>query len=83
MNTTGQKPIDEQSPAQRLGTLVSLLPEVGADRGEMLQRLGLRFARDVLFFFPRDYQDMSALHSIESLEDNQPASVCGIVDEID
>jgi ATP-dependent DNA helicase RecG len=83
MNTTGQKSFDEQTPSQRLGTPVQFLPGIGPARGEMLQRLDLRFARDVLFFFPRDYQDMSVLHSIESLEDNQPASVCGIVDEID
>ncbi len=83
MNTTGQKSIDQQTPAQQLGTQVQLLPGVGPARGEMLKRLDLHFARDLLFFFPRDYQDMSVLHSIASLEDNQPASVCGIVDEID
>ncbi|MDP7305413.1 MAG: hypothetical protein QGG09_20040, partial [Pirellulaceae bacterium] len=83
MSTTGGRSSDEQTPGQRLGTPLEFLPGVGPARGKMLQRLDLRFTRDVLFFFPRDYQDMSVLRRIESLEDNRPASICGIVDEID
>ncbi len=60
-----------------------LLAGVGPARGKQLQRLGLNFARDILFFFPRDYQDMSVLQSIDTLQDNQPASICGTVEEID
>lgn len=71
------------SSAERLGTPLHRLPGVGPVRGNMLQRLGLNFARDILFFFPRDYRDMSVLQPIEALQDNRPASVCGTVAEVD
>lgn len=83
MNMAGETSSAEQTPAQRLGTPVQFLPGVGPARGKQLQRLGLNYARDMLFFFPRDYQDMSALRSIDSLESNEPASICGVVEEID
>jgi ATP-dependent DNA helicase RecG len=37
----------------------------------------------LLFFFPRDYQDVTELRAVQQLEDNVPASVCGVVEEID
>ena len=70
MNMAGETSSAEQTSAQRLATPVQFLPGVGPARGKLLQRLGLNYARDVLFFFPRDYQDMSALRSIDSLEIN-------------
>ena len=43
----------EKTPLQRLLTPVQFLKGVGPQRAEMLDRLGLRTVRDVLFFFPR------------------------------
>jgi len=83
MSTVGENPNDAQRSSPPLATPVRLLPDVGPTREETLHRLGLRFARDVLFFFPRDYQDMSVLSPIDELEDKRPASVCGTVEEID
>lgn len=62
---------------------VQFLQGVGPQRAAMLHRLGLRVARDVLFHFPRDYQDMSELCTVDQLEENSPASVCGYVQEIE
>ena len=43
-----------KTPTQLLATPVQFLKGVGPQRAELLERLGLHTARDVLFFFPRD-----------------------------
>jgi ATP-dependent DNA helicase RecG len=48
-----------KTPGESLTTPVQFLKGVGPERAELLRRLGLRHARDVLFCFPRDYEDMS------------------------
>lgn len=72
-----------KSAAELLGTPIQFVKGVGPQRAELLERLELRNVRDVLFDFPRDYQDMSELRSVEQLEDGKPVSVCGVVDEVD
>ncbi|HYW79025.1 MAG TPA: hypothetical protein VE890_05580, partial [Thermoguttaceae bacterium] len=49
----------KKSAAQQLATPAQFLKGVGPQRAEILDRLGLRTARDVLFFLPRDYQDLT------------------------
>ncbi|MCA9145968.1 MAG: ATP-dependent DNA helicase RecG [Planctomycetales bacterium] len=78
MNTSADK-----SPVEQLLTPVQYLKGVGPQRAELLERLGLRRAVDLLFFFPRGYQDMSELREVQQLEENVPVSVCGVVEEID
>jgi ATP-dependent DNA helicase RecG len=56
---------------------------VGPQRAELLARLGLKTAGDLLFFFPRDYQDLSELRTIDQLTEGTPVSVCGHVEEVD
>ncbi len=73
----------EKSPAELLATPVQYLKGVGPVRAELLERLGLRTAQEVLFFFPRDYQDMSELRSISDLDENASVSICGVVEETD
>ena len=45
-------PLDLRSPVQ-------FLKGVGTQRAEILNRIGLRRVSDLLFYFPRDYQDMT------------------------
>ena len=71
------------SATERLATPVQFVKGVGAPRAEMLQRLGLRTAADLLFLFPRDYRDASQLLPIGELREEQPASVCGVVEEVE
>lgn len=73
----------EKSSLERLATPIQFVKGVGPQRAELLERLELRSVRDVLFNFPRDYQDMSELRPIERLEEGQLVSVCGVVDEIE
>jgi ATP-dependent DNA helicase RecG len=73
----------DKSPAEQLLTPVQFLKGVGPQRAELLARLGLYKARDILFFFPRDYQDLSETRDISELEEGVPASIVGVVEEID
>ena len=68
---------------RHLATPVRFLKGVGPKRADLLVRLGLKTARDIVFFFPREYQDMSELRSIERIEEGQSVSVCGVVDDIE
>ncbi|MGE0760763.1 MAG: ATP-dependent DNA helicase RecG, partial [Pirellulaceae bacterium] len=72
-----------KSAAERLTTPVQYVKGVGPQRADLLARLNLHTACDVLFYFPRDYQDLSALQPIERLRDGEPASVCGVVDDVE
>ncbi len=69
--------------ASQLATPVQFLKGVGPKRAKLLERLGLRTARDMLFFFPRDYQDMSELRTIEQLQEGQAVSISGTVEEVE
>jgi len=73
----------DKSAAEQLLTPVQFLPGVGPERAKPLVRMGLRTARDLLFHFPRSYQDMSELRTIDQLRENEPASICGEVEEVD
>jgi len=73
----------EKTPAEQLATPVQYLKGAGPQRGELLARLGLHTARDVLFFFPRDYQDLTDRREIDQLEEGKLQSVCGVVEDIE
>jgi RecG-like helicase len=70
-----------KSVAERLATQVQYLKGVGPRRAEMLERLGLRTVADLLFFFPRDYEDHTDRRSIADLEEGSLQSVRGLVEE--
>ena len=73
----------QKSPAEQLATRVTYIKGVGPARAELLERLGLQTARDVLFFFPRDYQDLTDMRSIADLEEDKLLSVRGVVEEVE
>ncbi|MGL6194561.1 MAG: ATP-dependent DNA helicase RecG [Thermoguttaceae bacterium] len=60
---------------------VQYIKGVGPSRVEQLQRLELRRACDLLFNFPRDYQDLSDVRPIGQLEEKLLQSVAGKIDE--
>ena len=76
-------PTLEKSPADQLATPIQFLKGVGPQRADLLQRLDLHSARDVLFFFPRDYQDMTDLRDVPQLEEDKLQSVCGVVEDVE
>ena len=75
--------IDQPTSPQSLQTPVQFLKGVGPRRAALLVRLGLRTARDVLFYFPRGYQDLTDLRPIGEIDEGLLVSVCGRVVEID
>ena len=77
---------DDRAPsssAELLSTPVQFLKGVGPDRAARLNRLGLKTACDLLFFFPRDYQDMTHVRSLDQLVDGETVSMAGTIEEID
>jgi ATP-dependent DNA helicase RecG len=72
-----------KSAAERLATQVQYLKGVGPRRAEMLERLGLRTVADVLFFFPRDYEDYTDRRQVADLEEGSLQSVRGLVEEVE
>ena len=72
-----------QDALQRLTTPIQFVKGVGPQLAPLLERLELRTASDLLFCFPRDYHDASRLLAIHELREDEPASVCGVVEEID
>lgn len=73
----------EKSAAEILATPVQFIKGVGPQRAELFAKLGLWTLRDLVFFFPRDYQDMTDLRSVAALEEGVPSSVRGVVEEVD
>jgi len=63
-----------------LRTPVTFLKGVGPQRAELLNRIGLWRAYDLLFYFPRDYLDMSEKKDVMQLEENKLQTVCGVID---
>ena len=76
-------PAAAPSPVEQLATPVQFLKGVGPQRAELLERLGLHTARDVLFFFPRDYQDLTDRRDVDELEEGKLQSVRGAVEDIE
>ena len=67
--------LDLRSPVQ-------YLKGVGTQRAEILNRIGIRRASDLLFYFPRDYQDMTERRDFSQLEENnQLQTVIGVIEE--
>ncbi|MDR1964955.1 MAG: ATP-dependent DNA helicase RecG [Planctomycetaceae bacterium] len=63
---------------------VQFLKGVGAQRAEILKRIGIWRASDLLFYFPRDYQDMTERREIEQLEEgNKLQTIVGTIEEWD
>ena len=74
---------ETSATAPKLETAVQYLKGVGPDRAGLLAKLGVHTVGDLLFFFPRDYQDLSDLRSVEELEEDALLSVRGEVVDLD
>ncbi len=64
-------------------TPIQFFPGVGVPRAAMFERLGIRKAIDLLFHFPRSYQEVSECKSIMELQEGVLATVVGVVVDID
>ncbi|MCY2981539.1 MAG: ATP-dependent DNA helicase RecG [Planctomycetota bacterium] len=64
-------------------TPLQYVPGIGPNRVELFAKLGIRRAIDLLFLFPRSYQDIAPYQSITELESGFRASVIGQVVDMD
>ncbi|TWU22638.1 ATP-dependent DNA helicase RecG [Bythopirellula polymerisocia] len=71
----------EDTIKQTLLATVEGLRHVGRERARLLERMGIRTASDLLFDFPRDYQDLSDERLIAELDEDELQSVRAEVTE--
>ena len=74
---------DERQAMEKLTQPIQFVKGVGPARAQILEKLHLRNAADILFFFPRSYQDFTQLHSLSEMANEQLANVVGVVDDVD
>jgi ATP-dependent DNA helicase RecG len=67
----------------RLTTSVQYLKGVGPQRAEMLKRLGVETVEQLLFYLPRDYQDLTDLRPIGELEATKLQTARGEIVDLD
>ncbi len=60
---------------------IETVPEVGPRRAVLFEKLDVRTVADLLFFFPRDYEDLAAGVLVEDLEEGKLHSVCATVEQ--
>ncbi|MHC4139834.1 MAG: ATP-dependent DNA helicase RecG, partial [Planctomycetota bacterium] len=58
---------------------IQYIKGVGPKRAQSLGRLGIHTVKDLLYYFPRTYQDRSRVEEISNLTDGTTAMVKGIV----
>ena len=63
-------------------TLVSKLYGIGPSIAKKLKNLGIETVKDMLYHFPRKYEDFSNLIKIKNLKINQKASIQGKISQI-
>ncbi len=72
------------SPGHPLDESCQYVKGVGPVRYEMLQKLGVQTIRDLLYFFPRTYEDLSDCRTVHELSaDGSMQTVIGEVVEMD
>ncbi len=62
---------------------MQFVPGVGPPKARLLAKLELHTAGDLVFFFPRDYQDLTDRRAIADLEDDKLQTIRGVVTEVD
>ena len=78
-----EKAASQSAPPLEVGTPLQFIPGIGPQRVELFHKLGVRRAIDLLFLFPRSYQDIAPFQSITELEPGIRASVVGQIVDMD
>lgn len=66
-----------------LDTPIQFLQGVGSERAELLAKLGIETVEDLLWHLPRSVLDLTDVRPVNELEEDQLASVCGKVVDLD
>ena len=74
--------LDRKTAEKNLSLPLSALKGVGPRRSALLEKLGLRTVEDMLYLFPRRYEDRRSVKKITELVPGAPAvvyaTVCGV-----
>jgi ATP-dependent DNA helicase RecG len=70
---------DDVAPYSELDRPIQFLKGVGPKRAELLQKMGLLAARDLLYHVPHRYEDASTITRISALEAGMEATIIGRV----
>lgn len=70
-------------PQDSLTQTVQYLPGVGPARADLLRKLGIETVGDLLFHFPRSYEDLSDMRGIDQLTEGVLQTVQGEIVEIE
>jgi ATP-dependent DNA helicase RecG len=82
--TEHQTPARRQpTAAEQLATPVEFVRGVGPQRAALLAKLDIRTAGDLIFFFPRDYEDLTDRREISDLDEDKVQTIRGEVVEVD
>jgi ATP-dependent DNA helicase RecG len=73
----------QHAPLEKLTQRTQFIKGIGPARAELLAKLGLHTAADILFFFPRSYEDFTQLNHIRDLGKEQLATVVAEVSDKD
>lgn len=65
-----------------LSATVTVLPGVGARLAQNLERLGIRTLHDLLYYFPRRYDDYTLLKPINRLKYGEEVTIIGTVSSV-
>ncbi len=79
---TGRTAVGDPRLLNELEQPVTTLKGIGDKRAEQLALLGVETIRELLYLFPRRYDDYSRLCTIRQLQDTDTATVIGIAERI-
>ncbi len=79
MSTSVKPESSERDRLRELQTPIQYVRGVGPHRAEALEKIGLHNIVDLLFNFPRDYENFSQLQPVSELVEGLSASVVGTV----
>lgn len=62
---------------------IQFVKGIGPKRAEKLQKLNIFTLKDLIYYFPRQYEDRSVIKKISQLENEDKVSIKGIITKID
>ena len=76
---------NENTPTKKIErtTPLQFIPGIGPHRVELFHKIGVHKAADLLFLFPRTYQDVAPLQDILNLIEGERATVVGQIVDTD
>jgi ATP-dependent DNA helicase RecG len=76
-----EKPRRSEQPALDLESPVSVVKGMGSAQARRLERLGVHTIKDLVYFFPRRYDDFSQSKTISQLQYGEEVTIIGVVQE--